>query len=312
MSFKKDLIRRFPWLYQIYYEQKTRAAVRANTPSDREDMIRKLKEQYLARQGFPMNAENPERFTDWIQWRKLYDPRPEYAVLSDKIAVRDYVAEKIGEQHLIPLLGTWERSADIDYSALPDRFVLKTNNASGTVLLVKDKAKLDRKLASRKLDYWLSMPYWYIYGYEMHYAAIPPRILAEPFIEVPERDDLPDWKFLCFNGRVEYIWVDTDRFTDHKRVIFNRDMTKAPWRQSYSDRNVKISYPENMKEMIGIAEKLAAGFDHIRVDLYNVSGKILFGELTFTSESGFEPILPDEWNKRLGTLWKNARLPQDV
>lgn len=309
MKLKEILKEAFPNLYQIVYEYRTNKLIKQYKTNNQSELISKLKLTYLQRQGFSLNLSNPKRYTEKIQWRKIYGLTPQMSLLSDKYGVREWVSNIIGENYLIPLVGVWNRFDDIDFNLLPSSFVLKTNNASTTNLIVKNKDQLDYKLAKRKFDYWLNLEYWYAFGYEMQYQSIEPKIVAEKYIDPgKDEEDLKDYKFLCFQGKVKYIWVDLDRYHDHKRIIFDRNWNIAPFSQLYINSNIErvslnIPKPQNLNKMIEIAEKLAFDFDHVRVDLYNQNGKIYFGEMTFTNGSGLEPILPDEWDFRLGKLW---------
>lgn len=305
MTLKNKLIATFPNLYQWVYERRTNRRVSQNRYASSEEMLNNLYAMYRDRMGVDLCLDPPKGYTEKIQWRKLHNLQPIYSMLSDKYEVRKWVAEKIGEEYLIPLLGVWSSFDDINFDMLPEKFVLKTNNASGTNLIVKNKKKLDPKLAKRKFDYWMKLEYWLAYGYEMQYASIEPKIIAEEFIvENSGAEDLRDYKFLCFDGKVRFVWVDTDRYHDHKRYTFYPDWTPAPFNQLYPlSSEVRIEKPENLDKMIELVEKLADGFDHVRVDLYDNNGRIYFGEMTFTNGSGFEPIVPAEWNEKLGDMW---------
>lgn len=260
--------------------------------------------------GREMNWEDPQRFTEKIVWRKMYDAHPVYGKLSDKYAVREWVARKIGEEYLIPLLGVWDRAEDIDFDSLPDQFVLKTNNASATNIIVKDKAKLNKKEAVENLRYWLKYPFWAISG-ELHYKPIPPKVIAEKFMLPPDMNDLPDYKFYCFAGKVFAVLII-------RQVLFDRTKGKSLW----VDRSGNVlpmdighferfegetALPSCFSQMVEIAETLAGGFAHVRVDLYNVKGQIYFGEMTFTSGSGQYKFDPDEWDYKFGSLWDTSK-----
>lgn len=304
MTLKNKITNVFPSLYQRFYEYRTDRRVAQNQYSTVGEMEAKLAEMYRMRIGEELHLAPPRGYTEKIQWRKLYGLFPIHSELSDKYAVRKWVAERIGEEYLIPLLGVWDSFDEIPFASLPDSFVLKTTNASGTNLIVKSKKTLNYKLAKRKFDYWMQLKYWIAYGYEMQYEEIRPRIIAEVFIKDESgMEDLRDYKFLCFHGKVEFIWVDVGRYHDHKRYVYYSDWTPAPFNQLYpiySDPPVK---PENLKKMIELAQDLSKDFDHVRVDLYNTNGRIYFSEMTFTNGSGFEKILPHEWDEKLGDFW---------
>ena len=263
-----------------------------------------VEKQYLASIGRPLRWDEPEAYTEKMQWEKLYHRDERKVRLADKYLVRDWVRERIGEEYLIPLLGVWDRVEDIDFNALPQQFVLKTNCGSGDVVIVKDKNALSKKQIEairRKLHYYLHYDLSAT-SCEMHYAEIPPKIVAEAYIN-SEKGDLPDYKFICFDGKPYFCWVDMDRFTAHRRNIYDLDWNLQSWTQTYPAYEGLIEKPENLAEMTALATKLSEGFAHVRVDLYSVRGRIYFGEMTFTSETGYGKITPDEMDFALGKLW---------
>lgn len=262
-------------------------------------------ELYRKKMGREMNWNNPTSYTEKIQYEKLNGRMDEKIRLADKYRVREWVKEKIGEEYLISLLGVWKKASEIDFGSLPNQFVLKTNCASGDVVIVKNKSALSQKdirNIRKKLDFYLHCKYGVDTG-ELQYALMQPVIIAEEFV-AHHGEDLPDYKFLCFDGVPVYCWVDTCRYSNHKRNVYNLKWELQPWNQErYGTTNYPLKIPDNFNKMIEIATKLSAGFPHVRVDLYNVNGKIYFGEMTFTNGSGFEPIIPQEADEMLGNLW---------
>jgi hypothetical protein len=233
---------------------------------------------------------------------KLYDNTPQKTLLADKYRCRPFVAETIGEEYLVPLLGVWENADDIDFGALPDRFALKTNHGSGTNVIVKDKGKLNIGKARKKLNRWLKTNFAYV-GFELQYKRIPPVIIAEEYIE-NMTGDVCDYKFYCFGGEPKYCEVDIDRYTLQKCTVFDLNWERA---FAYADLpEIPLPFPKpcNFDQMVILARKLCQGFSHVRVDFYNLSGKIYFGEMTFTSSSGNEPFSPPEYDLVLGELIK--------
>ncbi len=261
---------------------------------------------YRKKIGREMNWDNPIRYTEKIQYEKINGRMDEKVQLADKYRVREWIKEKIGEDYLIRLLGVWKKASEIDFDNLPNQFVLKTNCSSGDVVIVKDKSTLspkDIRNIRKKLDFYLHCKYGVDTG-EFQYALMEPVIIAEEFVD-HRGDDLPDYKFLCFDGVPVYCWVDIDRYSNHKRNVYNLKWELQPWNQErYGTTNYPLKAPDNFDKMIEIAAKLSAGFPHVRVDLYNVNGKIYFGEMTFTNGSGFEPIIPQEADDMLGNLWR--------
>lgn len=275
----------------------------------------KIAEQYKWFTGLLPDLNNPKRFNEKIQWRKVYDINPIYSFLTDKYCVREWVKNKIGEEYLIPLLGVWEKASDIDYNLLPDKFVLKTNNGSGTNIIVTDKNKLNKKVANETLDYWLKRPFCFL-GYEMHYKDISPLIIAEKYMK-PDfgEEDIRDYKFICFNGVPYFCWVDLDRNHGHKRKVYNLNWEPEPWTVGpYGWCDIDIEKPKSFSKMIEIAKVLCKGFAYVRVDLYEIEEKVYFGEMTFTSANGMEIFYPDVWDYKLGELWdiNNIQVIEDL
>ena len=204
---------------------------------------------------------------------------------------------------MIPIYGVWERFDDIDFDKLPNQFVLKTNHGSATNIIVKDKSRLNIAETRKKMNDYLQDDFAY-YGFELHYAGIKPLIYAEQLLDFDETG-IEDYKFLCFDGKIHCFWVDFNRHTNHKRNMYDLEWNLLPWNQwHYGNYEDEFEKPSNFEEMVRVANELCKDFDHVRVDLYNVNGKIYFGELTFTNGGGYEPIYPREMDYELGGLWK--------
>lgn len=258
---------------------------------------------YNKKIGRKLNWDNLCAYTEKMQWSKLYDATDIKTELSDKYLVRKWVEEKIGKDYLIPLLGVWNNYDEIDFEKLPNQFVLKTNHGSGTVIIVKDKYKINHKLSRQLFDDWMNTDYSYLFGMEMQYTKIKRKIIAEQYLDTGDQD-LQDYKFLCFDGRPYFCWVDLDRFKNHTRNVYDLNWNIQPWNQyTYGNSKNDIPKPKNFEKMVEIASLLCVGFSHVRVDLYNINGKIYFGEMTFTNGSGYERIVPDEYDFKLGKLW---------
>ena len=254
---------------------------------------------YKIRTGQELNLTNPQTFNEKLQWLKLYNRKPIYSKMVDKYAVKEYVANIIGEEYIIPTLGVWKRFEDIDFDKLPNQFVIKCTHDSGSVTVCEDKTKLDIVKLKKQYEFYLRRNYAFM-TYEMHYKNIPHRIVIEKYMG----QAINDYKFLCFNGRPLYCWVDVDRFSNHKRNIYDLDWNLQPFNQFYSNSDKAIEKPACFDEMIRIVTRLCKGFSHVRVDLYLIDGKIYFGEMTFTNGGGNEVITPDKWDKKLGDLWE--------
>ncbi|MCL2639970.1 MAG: hypothetical protein FWD53_03905 [Phycisphaerales bacterium] len=281
------------------------------------DWIRRLREQYWKRLTPDQYPEALSRWfknatgdtLDWnklvtfnqkLQWLKLHDTTPLKTQLADKYRVREWVANKIGEKYLIPLLGMWERAQDVDFNTLPDKFVLKANHGSGMNIIVHDKTKLNIKKTRKTLKSWLNRVYGHI-GLELQYRDMKPCIVAEQYIE-NIAGDVSDYKFMCFNGKVEVWWIDSGRFGDHRRSFFNLKGEPLNVKINLYEPIDNPKVPDNYQKMIEIAEKLCAEFKFVRVDLYNINGQILFGEMTFTPASGVYRVSPPEYAVHLGSL----------
>ena len=242
-----------------------------------------------------VNFNKPLYFGEKIQWLKLYGNLEKYEDYVDKYKVRRYVNKKIGDEYLIPLIEKYDDVKKIAYDKLPNKFVFKLNNGSGYNLIVKNKAELDFEKTTKLLRKWLNEDYYKI-NKEPQYKNIKNMILCEKYISCKD-GSLNDYKFYCFDGRVEFIEVDFDRFSNHKMNFYNKNwelqsFNKGKYGNYYGD----CRKPLNLDKMIEIAEILSKDFQFVRVDLYNVDGKIYFGELTFTPASGvtsFSPIEKD-------------------
>ena len=252
---------------------------------------KELKLWYKMATGDDLNLQHPKTYNEKIQWLKLYDSTPLKTRLSDKFLVRDWVKEKIGEEYLIPLLGVWDNFDEIDFDKLPDQFVLKANHGSGWNIIVKDKATFDWEDAKKKFDSWMRTNFAFLCGFELQYLNISPKIIAEEYLE-NGNNDLFDYKVFCFDGRAESVMFLSERKQGLKMAFYDLNWNKLPFVYSYPQNEKPIPKPEKLELLIELAEKLAAGFAHVRVDFYVLNdGSIKFGEMTFSSASGI-----CEWN----------------
>lgn len=263
-----------------------------------------LEDWYYQKTGVHMDIDNPKTFNEKIQWMKLYDSTPEKTRLADKYLVRDWVKEKIGEEYLIPLLGVWDKFDDINFDELPEKFVLKCNHGSAYNIIVTNKYELDFEKTRKKINDWMNENFAFKYGFELHYKDISRKIIAEQYIETPD-NDLKDYKFLCFSGEPKYIWVDKDRYTQHKRNIYdlNWNLLDKKINTKYSNFS-PCEKPYNLDKMLDFARILSKDFNFVRVDFYENKGKLYFGEMTFTTSSGTEKVYPDEFAYELGQMIK--------
>lgn len=265
---------------------------------------------YHERTGNLLNLSNPRTYNEKIQWFKIYGITSKITRLADKYRVREFVADRIGEEYLVPLLGVWKYPEEIDFSLLPDQFVLKANHGCGYNYIVTNKSQMDEVDVLSSLRRWLLEDYSFK-AFEMQYHNIPRRILAEEYIE-NRSGNLNDYKFRCFNGKVELISFVTDRYQGIKMDWFDREWNTLPITLDGNPHSEKpVPRPDNLDEMIEIAETLAAGFPHVRVDLYRLdNGRIYFGEMTFTPSSGMAKWDSPEWDYKLGSLFTYPGMPK--
>ena len=257
-----------------------------------------LKLWYWQKTGKVLDLENPKTFNEKIQWMKLYDNNPLKTQLADKLLVRDWVKEKIGEDHLIPLLGAWDRVEEIDFDALPNQFVLKANHGSGWNIIVKDKTALDIAETKKKLSSWMKTNFAYSNGFEMQYLNIEPRILAEEYA-----GSLMEYQFWCFHGVPKFISAIDRPHEENNKRTYDLDWNEQEFVTSQPRLKEPVPRPKKLHEMVMIVEKLCSGFPFVRVDLLDDGTKVYAGELTFSPASGLCRWDPHEqdfvWGEQL-------------
>ena len=259
-----------------------------------------LKLLYEARMGQKLNLKNPVTFDEKLQWLKLYDRKNEYTIWADKYEVRNYVAKKLGERYLIPLLGIWNSTDEINLKDLPEQFVLKCTHDSASVCICRNKADFDWNGARNKLRNSLNQNY-YKFSREWPYKNILPRIIAEAYMTDESGTELKDYKIYTFGGEPYLIQVDFDRFHNHRRNLYTTKWEYIDETIEYpKDPNVKIAKPEHLEEMLECSRKLAEGTISLRTDFYSINGKIYFGEITFYQEAGFAHFEHEEYARKLG------------
>lgn len=263
-----------------------------------------LKMRYSLAFGRRLNLQNPITYNEKLQWLKLYNHRPEYTTMVDKYAVKRYVSDIVGADHVIPTLAVYNSVREIDWEALPNQFVLKTTHDSGGVVICRDKKSLNKEAAIKKLDYALRHDN-YTLTREWPYKNVTRRIIAEEYVAPdPILNDLADYKFFCFDGEVKALFIATERQKKGEEVkfdYFSPDFEPLPFRQSHQKAKRTPPKPQQFEMMKEIAAKLSKGIPHVRVDLYGVGDKVLFGELTFFHFSGFAPFYPEEWDYTFGS-----------
>lgn len=259
-----------------------------------------LRWYFRLRVGHKLNLKNPRTYNEKLQWLKINDRQSKYSRMVDKYEVKQFVASIIGDKYVIPTLGIWNSVREIDFNKLPNQFVIKCTHDSGGVIVCKDKSNFDIKRAKRNLSKWLNKNYYYR-NREWPYRNVNPRIIAEKYMVDESGIELKDYKIFCFDGVPRMIEVDFDRFTEHKRNIYDTNWNLQKFSIQYpNDKTRIIERPKELEKMIELASILSANIPHVRVDLYNVSGEIYFGELTFYHGSGCENFIPEYWNKIFG------------
>ncbi|MGN0981832.1 MAG: ATP-grasp fold amidoligase family protein [Candidatus Limivicinus sp.] len=287
-----------------------------------------IRRKYFLAYGKPLNLDKPTGFNEKLQWLKLNDRKPLYAQLADKYSVREYIAERVGEEYLVPLVGgPWSSAGQIDIASLPDQFVLKCTHDSGSVIVCSDKSNFDMKSAQERLEKRLQRNYYYG-DREWQYKNIHPQIIAEEFLSCPSNTsaaplpDVPldpqqlqgsvgllDYRFLCFEGQVRALILDIGVIdssgkatASFYRNIYDRDFQLLPVRLSHANYPQAIAKPKNYQAMVQLAEQLSRGFPHLRVDMYNLDGEIKIGELTLHHGSGMSNFFdPPEWDEIFGS-----------
>lgn len=261
--------------------------------------------EYRSYFGKKLDLDNPKTFDEKLQWLKLYNRNPLYTQLVDKCEVKSYVGKMIGQEYIIPTFGVWDSFDEIDFDSLPNRFVLKCTHDSGGIVICKDKGSLDIEKVRNKLTRSLKNNFYW-QGREWPYKNVKPRILAEQYMEDSTDKELRDYKIYCFNGKVHATLLASNRMNESHEMTFdyfdkefNHLKLTNHWHPNASEVPHK---PQNYEQMQELAQILSKGFPHVRVDFYEVNGKIYFGELTFFDMSGFLILHPDDWNIEWGEL----------
>lgn len=264
---------------------------------------------YKLKTGLTLDLENPLRYSEKIQVRKLkYKENKLYSICADKYKVREYVKNKIGEKYLIPLYFAKETIDSSDINLLPSSFVLKTNNASKTNIIVNDKKTINVNKIVHEMNKYVKYKFGYR-TFELFYNEIKPLIIAEKYMGTINGDVPNDYKFYCFkqkNNKTKIlIQADKGRYTsNHYRAYFDDDWIIQPYGNNMGESSITFKKPKLFNDMIRIAKKLSEDFDYVRVDLYEVDSKIYFGELTFTDGSGYDILKPDKYDIEWGKYWE--------
>lgn len=263
-----------------------------------------LREYFFCRMGKKLNLKHPKTFNEKLQWLKLYDRKPVYTVMVDKYEAKRYVAEKIGDEYIIPVVGgPWNSVDEIDFNSLPNRFVLKCTHDSGGLVVCKDKNGLNVDNAKAVLSHSMENNY-YLHGREWPYKNVARKIFAERYME-DQNGQMIDYKFYCFNGKPAFLYVSKGMEDHHTAQVsfVTLDWKMADFgRSDYAPLDVLPPKPHKFDEMIDIAKTLSKDIPFLRVDLYEIDDKIYFGELTFSPCGGFMPFEPRKADEEVGRL----------
>ena len=264
---------------------------------------------FLTFRKFP-NWKDPKSYNEKIQWLKLYDRDPRYGEMVDKAAVKTLISRMIGPEYVIPTLGVWDRPEDVDFDALPDRFVLKCTHDSGSVVLCPDKEKLDREKAMRVLRRGMARDYFKEYR-EWPYRDVPRRIIAEAYLNDGTGAVPSDYKVMCFQGEPKLVILHQGRFGKHTMDFYDTDWNRMSiTRVGQARSETDAPRPECLEKMLELSGVLSRGIPHLRVDWYICGGKLYLGELTFYNNSGFGPFVDPRDDELLGSWIRLPEKPQ--
>ena len=268
-----------------------------------------LKVFYRLKFDKKLDLKNPKTFNEKLQWLKLNDRNNDYTNMVDKYSVKEYVANLIGGEYIVPTLGVWNNFDEIDFDLLPEQFVLKCTHDSGGLVICRDKSQFDKQLAKIKIEKSLKVNYYW-QSREWPYKYVKPQIIAEQYIQDSadnSEEGLTDYKFFCFDGEPKAMFIATDRAkrdTETKFDFFDMEFNHLPFTNGHPNSDKPINKPEQFELMIELAKKLSDGLPHVRVDFYESEGNIYFGELTFFHWGGFVKFDPPEWDDIFGS-WLN-------
>lgn len=266
-----------------------------------------LKILYWVNTGSKLNLKNPKSFNEKIQWLKLYNRNKKMTMMVDKYRVREYIKNLIGEEYVIPLLKVYDNEKEIDFNKLPDEFVLKCNhNAAIGLCVCRDKSKLDIKKVRANLRKGLNKNFYYS-SREWAYKNVERKIICEKYMEDVGGKPLRDYKFFCFNGKAEFVYLSEglEKHDTASISFYDLNGNKMPFHRSdYKEFDETPEFPSNFEQMKEIANKIARDINipFVRIDLYSIKGKVYFSEITFYPNSGFTPFEPKEWDLKIGEL----------
>lgn len=293
------------FVFSLIYQELSRVKAMALKGVDDETYLRV---KFRVSTGERLNLRNPQTFNEKIQWLKLYNRNPLYTELVDKYTVRDYVEKKIGSQYLTKCYGVYSRFDEIDFDQLPDTFVIKCTHDCGSAIFCKSKKDFSISNAKRRINKALKQNYYY-QGREWPYKNTIPRIIIEEYLGDNSKCSLYDYKFFCFDGIPKALFVASGRYSGDMRVdFFDIDFNKLPFERGYPNSDLDIEKPVNFDKMVELASALSEDIPFVRVDFYNIDGRVVFGELTFSPGGGMEVFRPKEWDYVFGS-W--IKLPKE-
>lgn len=301
---------KFKWIFKIL-EYKIKI-IRTWVISDRAYLEKKFRQKF----GFPPNLSKPKTFNEKIIYRILFEDTQRFSYLADKITARDYVMNNIGEEYIVPIVGIYSKFNEIEFEALPDKFVLKCNHDSASAIICTDKNKFSLKEAKNKINFCLSRG-MYSTTRERHYRNIPPKIICEHYLDVFEGKDrsiTPEiYRVHCFSGKAEYIEADfTDDNGQESVNIYNKSWGLLQATTGHPNNiNSDIKKPPELDELLLLSEKLAAEFEYCRMDWFIVNGKIYFSEFTFTPCAGRMEFQPYDVDQLFGSLWEKNTITKN-
>ena len=253
--------------------------------------------------------ENPQTFNEKLQWLKLYNREEIYTTMVDKYEVKNYVANIIGNDYIIPTIGVYDSFNEINFKELPNQFVIKCTHDSGGCIIIKNKNELDLKKIKKTVNKFLNRKYFYIHR-EWPYKNVKPRIIIEQFMEDSNDMELRDYKFFCFDGKVKALFIATDRNNHSSETcfdFFDADFNHLDITNGHPNAKVMPHKPNQFEKMKQLAEKLSKDIPHVRVDFYEVNNHIYFGEMTFFHWSGYVEFSPEKWDLIFGNMIKLPR-----
>ena len=260
-----------------------------------------LKLRFRVKLHKKLDLKNPKTFNEKLQWLKLYNRNPEYTKMVDKYEVKNYVADIIGEEYIIPTFGIYDKFEDINFDRLPKQFVIKCTHDSGGIVICRDKDKLNIEEAKNKIEKSLKNNYFY-HGREWPYKSVKPRIIIEKYMFDKNFEELKDYKLFTFNGIPKIILVCSERSKELKETWFNDKFEKLDLMEGGHGVDSNLNRPRKLKEMIKLSEELSHNIPFVRVDFYEIGDRVYFGEMTFYPASGFEDFNPEKWNDIMGNF----------